>query len=259
MLIVTYHAIARARSPIAVTAADLRSHVDGLLAAGFTFVTMDTCADWLARRIALDPRSVALTFDDGYRSVIEHAMPVLVASRVPAILYVIGGRLGGDNQWPGQWTGIDCQPLADAAALGEWVAAGFDVGGHSWTHARLPDLDDAALADEVDVSADRLEQRLGRPITHFAYPYGHQGNREVDAARRRYRTAVTTEVRAATQGSDPHRLPRIDGHDVGLALRAGLTNGRFLDWYLGCRRVLRRARRVMDGGGEAGRIVATMR
>jgi peptidoglycan/xylan/chitin deacetylase (PgdA/CDA1 family) len=187
-----------------------------------------------------------LTFDDGYRSVITQALPVLASAGVPAMLYVIGGRIGGDNQWPGQWPGLGTQPLATAEELRAWIAAGFDVGGHSWSHPRLPHLNDASLADEVEASADRLERQLGCAVAHFAYPYGDYGAREVARARRRYRTATTTEVRAVCRGDGAHELPRIDGHDVSMLLRWGLGGGRRLDWYLTCRRTLRRVRRRVE-------------
>lgn len=249
MIIVTYHAIAATRSPIAVTIADLRAHLAGLRAAGFTFVSMDACASWLAGEKDLPPRTAAITFDDGYRSVVTDALPVLVELGVPATLYVIGGRIGGDNQWPGQWASIGEEPLATLAELRTWAASGLDVGNHSWTHPRLPGLPESTLQDEVLSSADRLEQALGAEIRHFAYPYGDFDARGVEQAQRRHRTAVTTIVREALRRDDPYRLPRIDGHDVSLALATGSLEGWRLSAYLAARGGIRRGRRA------AGRLI----
>lgn len=253
MIIVTYHAVADTRSPIAVTVDDLRAHLTGLRAAGFTFVSMDACAAWLSGETTLPARTVAVTFDDGYRSVVEHALPLLVEHRVPAMLYVIGGRVGGSNQWPGQWSAIREQPLATVAELQAWTAAGLDVGNHSWTHPSLPGLSASELDDEVVASADRLEEALGVAVRHFAYPYGHFGARDADEARRRHRTAVTTIVREATRNDDRFRLPRIDGHDVSLALATGCVDGWRGAAYYGARRTVRRLRRLLE------RAVATDR
>jgi peptidoglycan/xylan/chitin deacetylase (PgdA/CDA1 family) len=48
----------------------------------------------------------------------------------------------------------------------------YDIGSHSVTHAALASLPTAAQALEIRGSKQWLEERLGRPVTLFAYPYG---------------------------------------------------------------------------------------
>ena len=120
-----------------------------------------------------------VTFDDGYASVASAALPVLQRLRVPATVFVVAGRIGGDNQWPGQSSSIGRAPLLDAGALRELTAAGVALGCHSLTHPRLTSLDDAAAATEISDAADRLEHLAQVAVRHFAYPYGVRGSREV--------------------------------------------------------------------------------
>jgi peptidoglycan/xylan/chitin deacetylase (PgdA/CDA1 family) len=243
VLIVAYHAIAGPASPVCCPPAQFEADLLALADAGFTFVSLDDCADWLSRARELPRRSVAVTFDDAYASVFSAALPLLSRLRVPATVFVIGNRIGGDNQWPGQWRSIPSMPLADIGQLKEAAAAGISLGSHSWSHAMLTSIDDEALLDEVDASANRLEDLLCLPIRHFAYPYGVRGRREVAAAARRYRTAVNADPRPVTHESNPFDLGRIDAHDLRVALRAGMMGELTLGPYLGVRRGLRGVRR----------------
>jgi peptidoglycan/xylan/chitin deacetylase (PgdA/CDA1 family) len=49
---------------------------------------------------------------------------------------------------------------------------GIEIGGHTWTHAFLPDLPDEQLREELAGSRSLLEQKIGRPVNTFAYPNG---------------------------------------------------------------------------------------
>jgi peptidoglycan/xylan/chitin deacetylase (PgdA/CDA1 family) len=239
VLIVTYHDIAESPSPVAVTQDQLESDLDVLGEAGFTWVTLDACADWLDGTTSLPPRTAVITFDDGYASVATRALPALQRRRVPATVFVIAGRIGGDNQWPGQWPTIGSASLLDAGALRELTSAGLTLGCHSLTHPRLTSLDDASVAREVSEAADRLEQAAHVPVRHFAYPYGDRGSREIAAARRRYRTAVSASPGLVSRSSAPHDLPRFDAHDLRVAARLKLLTTSLLGPYASARRILR--------------------
>jgi peptidoglycan/xylan/chitin deacetylase (PgdA/CDA1 family) len=68
---------------------------------GYRFVSFDDIAHYLDGTGTLPPRAVHVLFDDGYRSVYEHALPVLARAGVPFSValvetFVRGGRL----LWP---------------------------------------------------------------------------------------------------------------------------------------------------------------
>jgi peptidoglycan/xylan/chitin deacetylase (PgdA/CDA1 family) len=246
VLIVTYHAIEGSSSPVCCTASQFEADLDALSNAAFTFVSLDACAEWLSGLRQLPPRSIAVTFDDAYASVVTTALPVLTRLRVPATVFVIGERIGRDNQWPGQWKSIPPMRLADVGQLKEAIAAGMTIGSHSWSHAVLPQLDPSALQTEVEESAARLEQLLEAPVRHFAYPYGIRGTREIATAGRRYRTAVNADPRQVLAISDPHDLCRVDAHDLRIALRLKLVHLAAMQPYLALRRTFRHARRGFE-------------
>jgi peptidoglycan/xylan/chitin deacetylase (PgdA/CDA1 family) len=111
---------------------------------------------------------VGLTFDDGYVSVLENAVPELTRRGFSATVFVISDRMSGANEWDEgtPW------PLLSAAQVGELAAAGLEIGSHSASHARLAGADPEVLADEVSGSRQRLSHITDAEIRGFAYPYG---------------------------------------------------------------------------------------
>lgn len=61
--------------------------------------------------------------------------------------------------------------------LRDWVAAGHEVGNHTFTHACLPLCDSRRIEQECLWGKQELEDRLGVAVRHFAYPYGEFNQR----------------------------------------------------------------------------------
>ena len=61
------------------------------------------------------------------------------------------------------------------------VDAGWEVGSHTRTHPRLPELTGAELASELQGSRRDCEHHLGLPCRSIAYPYGAVDERVADA------------------------------------------------------------------------------
>jgi peptidoglycan/xylan/chitin deacetylase (PgdA/CDA1 family) len=240
VLVVTYHAIASSNTPVTVTRERLTSHLEALADSGYRFLHLADLSRALHAGLEPPRDGVAITFDDGYASVATDAWPILESRGVPATLFVIAGRLGQDNRWPGQAPWVETKRLADAGALRELAAAGADIGGHSWSHPRLTTLTAGELDREVKDAADHLEQIVQQPVRHFAYPYGAYGPREAELAAGRYDLAVTAECRRVVRGTSRESVGRLDAHDLHLASAWHMLDSAWLDGYLTARRGLHR-------------------
>ena len=86
------------------------------------------------------------------------------------------------------------------------------IGGHTVEHVRLGDRPTQEQQASISGSKRELEQSIGRPVSHFAYPFGGRDDfddRSVDAVRSAsYETACTTIPGTALSSTDPYRLPR---------------------------------------------------
>jgi len=177
------------------------------LAARRLAITLDAGLESLASATSLDPDPVVVTFDDGTADIVEHALPVLVAHQVPALVYVATDFVEQQRPFPD-----DGKPLS-WAALRDAVGTGLvTVGSHTNTHALVDRIPPTEIDDELRRSIDLIEERLGVPAQHFAYPKGAGGppGGAADRAVRRYfrSAAIADGSNNPYSGTDVFRLRR---------------------------------------------------
>jgi peptidoglycan/xylan/chitin deacetylase (PgdA/CDA1 family) len=237
--VLTYHAIDASGSVVSTDPSRFAETLDALAEAGFRAVDL---GDWIARgRPAVD-RAFALAFDDGLRSILGVA-DLLVRRCIPTTVFLVAGRAGRDNGWPGQPPSIPRSALLSWPEIDALAGRGFRFAAHGLSHRRLDLCDDPTLDRELVGARDAIEQRLGRPCRLLAYPYGLADARVRRASRRHFDAAFGTRLDLATGAQDPLHLSRIDAY----YLRSGPVLGRLLSGRLGPwlrrRRLLRAARR----------------
>jgi len=175
-------------------------------------------------------RNIALTFDDGFANVFQQGLEPLARYGYRAMVFLVPDLIGGSNEWEVQ-EGEARQPLMDDAQIKEWLAAGHEIGSHTLTHAFLTRLSLQQAREEVSASKKKLEDRFGRPVRHFCYPYGDWNPAVRDLVREAgYETACTTEFGANTGATPPFELKRIQARYQSIsfkALRARLARATF--------------------------------
>jgi peptidoglycan/xylan/chitin deacetylase (PgdA/CDA1 family) len=208
-LVLEYHAVSDTwPAPLAVTSSQLRRQLEWLVARGYTGATF---SDAVASREAV--RTVAVTFDDAYLSVFEHARPILAALGLPGTVFVVTDFAddGRPLHWQrsADWRG---GPYEDElrgmtwSQLAELADSGWEVGSHTRTHPRLTELPDDDLERELRQSRAACEQALGRPCSSLAYPYGDVDARVARAAAEAGYAAAATE---ALGPAEPLMWPRV--------------------------------------------------
>jgi len=251
-LILTYHAVEDGPAPLCFSPKAFRAHLDAIAEAEAEVITVSELAAAL-HDSDLPDRAVAITFDDGFRSVVEHAAPMLHARSLPATVFAVAGHLGGENDWPTQPKRAPRRPLASAEDLTELVAEGWEIGCHGLRHAPLAGASPGTLDKELIDARRDLAQATGTEVRAFAFPYGAlPGADGRDILAHHYAAACTTDLGRVRSDSDVLALPRVETHYVRRPdlLRRAIDGT--LDTYLGARRRLARARRVLRRDYVAG-------
>jgi peptidoglycan/xylan/chitin deacetylase (PgdA/CDA1 family) len=244
-VILTYHAIEDGPPPLCVDPKTFRAHLEVIARSGAEVLTVSELVEALQRP---DPpeRAVAITFDDGFRSLVHEAAPMLHARGMPATVFAVAGHLGRENDWPTQPPGAPRRPLADADALAALVDEGWEVGSHGYDHAPLAGADEPLLERELIVSRRRLEAVVEAPVTTYAFPYGAlPGAAGAQALRIAYSAACTTELRSVPASFDPFALPRVEVHYVRRPELIERALHGYLEAYLRVRGLGARARRMV--------------
>jgi peptidoglycan/xylan/chitin deacetylase (PgdA/CDA1 family) len=210
-LVLCYHAVSPTwPAALSVTQDAIERQLSSLVRRGYRGTTLH---DALTSKT--NERRVVVTFDDGYRSVLDLAFPILIGLGLPATLFVVTDHVGMEK--PLGWSGVEhwlegpYRPELDLLSwseLRQLADAGWEIGSHTRTHARLTELDDATLADELSGSRMRCEEMLDRPCRSFAYPYGIHDDHVVQAVSAAgYEAAVTLPKRFAQ--AEPLAWPRV--------------------------------------------------
>lgn len=206
-LVLMYHGVGSrpaAADPynLFVTAAALRAQLRWLLDRGWRPLRLAEYLEQLAGPVR-SGRQFLVTFDDGYRSVYDAAMPLLADLGVPATVFLCAGMLGGRSGW---MPNLPDEPLVTRAEALALRASGMDIGLHGMEHTILAGLPAAALRRQTGLAAERLQGELGERPAVFAYPYGiHDGPARAAVAAAGIRVAFATY-----RGAGPLALPRVD-------------------------------------------------
>ena len=256
--VLMYHRVGEARNDwearYAIGAKAFRAHMDVLAKAGHNAFPIDALCASLDGGPSLPEGAFVLTFDDGFRGVREHALPVLEKRGWPFTVFLVSGLIGGMDVWT-RSSNPDgrTHPLLDADEIRDMQQRGVSFHSHTRSHASLPTLDDDALERELVDSREALGSLLGNEVTYLAYPFGHLDERVVSATSKAgYRAAFSTQPGFNRRDVDRYRIRRIDvyGTDTPAMLlrklRFGTNDGRastLLSYYAG--RV--RARLFMGG------------
>jgi peptidoglycan/xylan/chitin deacetylase (PgdA/CDA1 family) len=133
----------------------------------------------LGRTYETPTRRVVFSFDDGNKSDVTTALPILLEFGFRASFFILSDRIGSPD-------------FVDAADIARLRDAGMMVGSHGAAHVRWITLEDAELAEQVDRSVRVLSAILNRPARSVAPPFGAYNRRILRLLRRLGVTEVHT-------------------------------------------------------------------
>lgn len=142
-----------------VSMADFRSQMNALHEMGYQTIPISLFLDALLEGAHLPEKSVVITFDDGHQSVFDNAFPIMSEFGFAGVVYIVANRIN------------DIPDFLNIQMLEDLIAAGWEIGSHSYTHADLTKNHQIA-SREIAYSKIDLEKALEVEIQTFAYPFG---------------------------------------------------------------------------------------
>jgi peptidoglycan/xylan/chitin deacetylase (PgdA/CDA1 family) len=181
--VLLYHRIALTSpaedpSRLGVSAKRFASHMKLLHDKGLKTVTPDDIIKNTSDGETGNVKNVAITFDDGYLDNYSQAFPILREYGFRATIFLVTDLAGKMNIW-------DKPPyvkLMGWSQVKEMAEYGISFQSHTRTHPNLQTLDDGAVMSELLGSRHKLEDILGFPVRHLAYPYGRFDQRVIRLA-----------------------------------------------------------------------------
>jgi peptidoglycan/xylan/chitin deacetylase (PgdA/CDA1 family) len=192
-----YHDMsASATGKFEVATEDFKQHLQLLHDEGFESITASQLAGYYEGKVELPQKAVALTFDDGPRSILTESKPLMDEHGFVGTAFLITESVGAKGQLT--WE--------DVAALQE---AGWEIGSHTVSHVNPTKVSAEEWWDELADSKATIEERTSSQVTALAYPFGNYDEQVMRQAREAgYRVAFSIDRGPADNTDDPMRLPR---------------------------------------------------
>ncbi len=161
LLILNYHRITRKNEsvdpryrPFTIRESDLEDHFQLIHDLNIPVIALSELPN-----TTISGLCVAITFDDGHRSDVEMALPLLKKFDFSATFFPVVHHINKEG-------------YVSWEALHLLRKEGHTIGSHGLTHRHLSRLTNDDVSNELLTSKQLLEKELGSTIRLFSFPYG---------------------------------------------------------------------------------------
>ena len=237
--ILTYHSIDNSGSVISTSRAAFRDQMQFLSDAGYKAISLQKMIALFDGEAQIDPKTVVLTFDDGFHNFLTDAFPIISTHNFSATVFLVTGRCDMYNDWPGNPPQLPRKKLLNWRDVRELEDAGIEFGSHTCTHPDLSRSNNSDMEVEIQNSQSDFMENLGHEAATFAYPYGAFNDQVLAAVRKHFKAACTTELGKVRARSDRYSLKRIDAYYLSDPRVFRRISTGFFDRYMDVRQTLR--------------------
>ncbi len=178
LVIFSYHSIAKDAWRFSIDPELFRVQIEALLST-YRPISLSEAVEFLYGKRVIEQPSFVLTFDDGYRDILD-VKEFLAEKKIRPTCFILSDSPRADLAELGTR-----REFLNVADIRELMSSGWEVGCHSATHGDFWAMTPERIFEETANAKKKLEAELGVPVRYFAYPRG----RYTDAAKRIIRDA----------------------------------------------------------------------
>ena len=179
MPVIMYHRVVKSESCAGVhgtyiTLDKFEKHMKHLFDNGYKTLTFNDILNKNYRdRFNKNEKNIMITFDDGYEDNYTLAFPILKKYNFKAVIYLMSHLKY--NKWDVENSGNPEKKfeLMNDEMIKEMGEYGIEFGGHTMNHKKLAKISLKEAKEEIIISKEVLEEKLGKKLLSFAYPYGN--------------------------------------------------------------------------------------
>ena len=158
--------------------------------AGYETFFIKDIPDIFSGKIQYNPKSVIITFDDGYEDFYTDAYPILKKYNMKATQFIIYNFINRPNY-------MKESQIRDLSHGGL-----IEIASHTLNHTGLKGLSEKAARKEIFDSKQMLEEKFGITVSTFAYPYGSFNAMAEQLVREAGYTAAVSVIPGIEQSED---------------------------------------------------------
>lgn len=224
-VILMYHRFGEDKYPSTnITLEQFDAQLEELKKEKYNIVPLEEITTAFRNKTKLPPRTIAITIDDAYLSILENAWPKLKAANIPFTLFVstepVSQKIAGYMTWQ-QIRTLANDPLVT-------------IGHHAHTHDHLIYMSLAEATKDIDIATNIYQKELGSVPDIFAYPFGEFSPELADILKEMgIKAAFGQYSSAASSKSKLYGLPRFSFNEKYSAMERFrlIINARALPAY----------------------------
>lgn len=210
-VILMYHSVGEAqtqeKNSLNISLKSFERQMEFLRVHRYRVIPLIELVNLLKENKKIPPKTVVLTFDDGYENNYTNVFPVLKKYNFPATIFVIVDYLGEERMMYDRMYRFMTKEM-----IREMSDSGLvQIGSHTFKHWYLPDVaDENKLLNEISGSKAALEKILAKPVEAFCYPVGgHTPALEAFVEKSGYGVAVAVALKKGDRRDNLCALGRI--------------------------------------------------
>jgi peptidoglycan/xylan/chitin deacetylase (PgdA/CDA1 family) len=199
-VIFSYHRVGKDENPADnIRLEQFMSHIAELDEADYNVIPLDDVIKSIKGGKKLPPRTIAITFDGGHRSILENAAPILMKYNFPFTIFVAPDNADNTDNDYLSWDEIKRLSKNDLVT----------IGIHPATYQRVGNMDATEIRRQINSAIASYRKNTGKMPAYFAYPFGEYSAEYRDiVASMGFKAAFGEQSGVAYAGSDLMTLPR---------------------------------------------------
>lgn len=245
--ILTYHSIDGSNSVISTAPNIFRRQMRFLRENNYNVLSLSKLVELFTQNKTIVPKTVTITFDDGFRNFYTQAFPVLEEYGFDATVFLVADFCGKHNDWAGNPSALPRSELLSWREIKELNENGIEFGSHTRTHPDLTRISNTEARRELTESKSIIEEKLGTKVSTFAYPFGKYNPQIKRIAEYNYDAACSVNLGKTQPDSDFFSLARIDTYYLLNDKIFDALSTETFDYYLKFRQTMRDFKSLVRG------------
>lgn len=245
--ILTYHSIDGSNSVISTAPNIFRRQMRFLRENNYNVLSLSKLVELFTQNKTIVPKTVTITFDDGFRNFYTQAFPVIEEYGFDATVFLVADFCGKHNDWAGNPSALPRSELLSWREIKELNENGIEFGSHTRTHPDLTRISNTEARRELTESKSIIEEKLGTKVSTFAYPFGKYNQQIKRLAEYNYDAACSVNLGKTQPDSDFFSLARIDTYYLLNSKIFDALSTETFDYYLKFRQTMRDFKSLVRG------------
>jgi len=155
-------------------------------------------------------KKIIITFDDGYKNLIDNALPILKKYNFTAVCFFVSNHIGQYNFWDENKKNFSKLNLMNLDDIKYWLNNKMLIGSHTSDHFNLKKINLDEKLNQISQPKLFFKKNFQIEIDYFSYPFGQYDNDSLNIVKKYYKYAVTTKrSRYKENKFNTFELPRV--------------------------------------------------